>query len=362
MLRNETEQRKFVLVLGPALDARGGVATVLNVYKEFGLFERNNVLHVVTHSDGPLLLKLAVAFRACFHVAWQLSVGAVSLIHSHTSERSSFWRKSIFFFLAKLAGVPFITHLHAPEFDKFYCAECGPIRKWLVRLVLEGSARVVVLADFWKSEMEKVCPAAQLTRIYNPIRVAGNFEQKNRKPYFFLFLGRLGKRKGVTDLVRAIREVKKVIPEVKLFCGGDGEIEAVRNEIESFDLSRNVEVLGWLDSAQKQRLFQECACLILPSYGEGLPMAILEAMSVGLAVIATPVGGIPECVQHGLNGLIIPVGDVDLLASEIISIAKLDKNPYEMGGYGRALVQERFSPEVVLADVEKLYNDVRGLR
>lgn len=107
-------------------------------------------------------------------------------------------------------------------------------------------------------------------------------------------MGRLGERKGVYDLLQSIQQLKTLGVTANFNLAGDGEVEEVKALVQQYGIEDCVNVLGWINGEQKEKLMREADLLVLPSYHEGLPMAILEAMNCGLPIISTTVGGIPK--------------------------------------------------------------------
>ena len=136
----------------------------------------------------------------------------------------------------------------------------------------------------------------------------------------FLFLGRLGKRKGAYDIIYAVEKLIEKYPDIMIYMAGDGEINQIKNLIDEKKLNSNIIIMGWIDFNTKIELLQKVCTVLLPSYNEGLPMTILEGMAAGKMIISTNVGGIPELVENEINGIIINPGDVDMLSKAMVRV------------------------------------------
>lgn len=126
---------------------------------------------------------------------------------------------------------------------------------------------------------------------------------------------------------------------VMVRMAGDGEVDATRQLAHELELEAQVEVRDWIVGEEKQAWFRETNGFILPSRMEGLPMAMLEAMAWGKALIVSPVGGIPEFVTDGVEGFLVPPDDIDAIAD---AIRKLAENPdlrVQMGMAARKRVE-----------------------
>lgn len=352
-----------ILMLGTSLDTMGGISAVLTVYRDDGLFVRWPIEHVVTHRDGGVVKKIQTAIGALFRVMRCLIQTKPDLMHLHVSSRASFWRKALFMTLAISFRVPYLLHLHGSEFQIFYDRECGERRRAVVRYFFRRAARVVVLSRQWGVWVRGMCPDAKVETIYNPVILPSHRTPfADREPASLLFLGRLGERKGTYDLLHAIQRLQPRFPGLKLLLGGDGEIERVRAMATELGIARSVELLGWVDAERKRELFSRSAVYVLPSYNEGLPMSVLEAMAAGMPIASTPVGGIPEAVSDGVEGLIAPAGDVDALAKNLGRLLADGQLRERMGAAARSRVERDFSSTGILPRVESIYRAYLGSR
>ena len=155
-------------------------------------------------------------------------------------------------------------------------------------------------------------------------------------------LGRLGRRKGSYDLIAAAELALRRNPALKLCLAGDGEVEQVRALVRKKGLEGNIEVPGWIDGAEKLRRLRDAATVVLPSYHEGLPMAILEGMAAGKAIISTTVGAIPEVVGAE-NGILVEPGDIPALAEALLRCSGDGDALARMSASSRKRAQEVFS-------------------
>lgn len=351
-------QPQVIVMLGvhPASKQRGGIASVIDIYRREGLFDRWPIMYVGTFVSGSRLAKFRVGAAALWQYLRVLCAGRLALLHAHTASRASFWRKSIFILLALAARKPVILHLHGGEFADFYRNECGRIRQGLIRFVLNRVGRVVVLSSQWKQLIEAIAPAAQVVRIFNPVCVPAVMIAPAQRPAnVLLFLGRFRRRKGIFDLLRALAVVRTRFPTVRLYCGGDGDAQAVAACARELGVEECVDVLGWTTGAAKERVLSQATLYVLPSYAEGLPMGVLEAMAAGIPVVATPIGGIPDAVEDGVEGFLVPPGDIDALADRIMRLLDSVGLRSAIAAAAGIKVREQFSSDVVLSQVEDLY-------
>jgi glycosyltransferase involved in cell wall biosynthesis len=356
--RQTMNQKKRIVMLGTSADAWGGIAAVINAYRESGLFDRFPVTYLTTHSTGRSLQKLRLAVCAWTSFVCLLVRGRALLVHAHAASGASFWRKACFLLPAFLFRVPTVLHIHAGPFPDFYLNECNPLARAFVRALLNRVDRVVVVSNRLKVFVESISAGHNVVTIYNPMPLPPLPDFAARAPAQVLFLGRLGRGKGTWDLLQAVRQVAVRHPGIRLVLGGDGELEQARETSRALGIEAHVELPGWVGARAKAQLLAGATVCVLPSYSEGMPMSVLEAMSAGLAVIATPVGGIPEVLTDGVEGRLVPPGDVDALAAALDHVLSDAQERRRMGMAGRARAENVFASARVVPLVENLYRQL----
>ena len=149
----------------------------------------------------------------------------------------------------------------------------------------------------------------------NPVILPDMFRTGDSEKITILYSGRIGQRKGAFDLIEAWRKIGlKNKERAELIIIGDGKIEEARKMVDEYGLEESCKVLGWVSEEEKNTILASSKIFILPSFNEGLPMSLLEAMSYALAPIITPVGGIPNIIEEGVNGsFVTPATQILLL-------------------------------------------------
>jgi glycosyltransferase involved in cell wall biosynthesis len=343
-----------LIMLGTAFETRGGISAVVNTYRAHGLFERWPIEYIATHCDGPPWRKLATALAAVRRLVVSLARDRNAIVHIHGASRASFWRKSVFMAIALAARCPVIFHLHGGGFAGFYDEECGPVRRRLARFFLERAARVIVLSSQWRSWMAATMRNPNVLCIANPMQMHAEPPPAARKGAL-LFLGRLERAKGVFDLVDAVAELRGTThADVKLILAGDDVDGAGRYAAES-GVADAVMLTGWVGPEKKKALLESAAVFVLPSYAEGSPISLLEAMAAGLPAVATAVGGIPDVVADGVNGVLIEPGDVETLVRVLRRLLDDRMLRSRLGAAARETVRLRFDADHVIGELEKIY-------
>lgn len=343
-------------MLGTDLRAPGGITAVVQAYRAMGLFDDWPLRYLPTFRRRGLADRLQVMTQALLRYGGWLLRGEVAAVHAHTAARASFWRKSLFLLLGRAAGVRTVLHLHDGSFPDWYAARSGATQA-TVRWMLRRVDRVVLLTEGWCAWLQALEPAARCRVVRNPVALAP--QPPAPRPGQVLFLGRLWREKGIDDLLRAAGRIAPQVPALRLVCAGDGEIDRVRTLAAELDLTARVELPGWLDGEAKASALREAAVFVLPSYAEGLPMGVLEAMAQGVPVVASDVGGVREAL--GDAGLLVPAGDVAALADALRTLLLDPARAAALGQAGRARAQALFAPAQVRASLAALYGEL-GLR
>jgi colanic acid/amylovoran biosynthesis glycosyltransferase len=303
------------------------------------------------HADRPWPLHLVYFAEACRIVPWLKQFGA-SHIHAHFGSNSA-----EVVMLAKVLGGPsysFTVH-GTEEFDKPEFLKLGEKAR--------RAAFVVAVCSFGRSQMYRWADYADWPRlhvVHCGLEPAFHDVPAASLPEFprVLCIGRLSKEKGQLLLLDAMNHLACKGINFELVLAGDGEM---RGELESLIANHNlqdkVRITGWISSSQVREEILTARALVQPSFAEGLPVVLMEAMALRRPVLTTFVGGIPELVRHGEEGWLFPAGDVEALAS---TLAEFLTTPAEvlqrMGDAGHQRVVERHSVDIEAAKLAKLFN------
>lgn len=347
-----------VLYIGPDERARGGIASVIRTYMERLAGGPCSVRHLATQGESGRWGKLVMAMKA--YVRAPLEILRSDIVHIHTASRNSWRRKAPLVILTKLLGRRLVIHIHGGGFGEFLNS-MGRRRLRLNTWILSRADRIVCLSPAKRAELPTQLGRAVVVTIPNPCRFIPEQIEANPKPGVeILFTGWIEEAKGVFDLIRAFALVVQKCPgkAVRLVIAGKGEIDACRRLASACGVEDRVLLPGWLAPPGLQESYARADIYCLPSYVEGVPMGVLEAMAFGLPIVASPVGGIPDVVEGGVHGLLVPPGDVDGLA---LALERLVHNRTErraMGTAGRERVLNCYSPERVCRELQTLYHSL----
>lgn len=349
------EKKKHVLMIGPGREVRGGISAVVESYYACGLDKAVDLTYLPTMKDGSKFRKLIVACKAW--VAFGRLLKKCDIVHVHMAAQASFDRKALFVKRAKKKGKKVIIHQHAADFDRYFYEQVDDKKRMRIREVFAMADKVIALSEEWSGFFGKnVCDPGKIEIVYNGV-VMPKYEKKDYRDHNVLMLGRLCQRKGTYDLLKAIPKVVEKIDDVVFYLGGDGDVEQCKKVINE-EFGKHVKFLGWVQGKDKEEYFQKCSTFILPSYHEGMPMAVLEAMSYGMATISTNTGGIPQIIQQGVNGIRIDAGDVDAIVQSLVDVLGNEKKRTRLGAAGRERVRQKFDLRANIRALEIIYRSI----
>ena len=339
---------KRIVMIGSSRATHGGISTMVNVYFASGLFDRWDAEYLETHCDGSKLAKAWQAAKSWLAFMGRLATGSVALLHVHIASDASFWRKSLFILPAHALGVPYLLHHHGGDFPRFYAERCGPRVQRFLRFLYREAQAVIALSDEWRAAIAGVIPEARTVVVPNPVEIPAHAAALDGERV--LYLGVLKEAKGVYELLEAWRSVTAGHPRARLTLAGSGEIDRVRRAADD-----SVETPGWTSGAAKAALLDSASVFVLPSHFEALPMAVLEAMAAGLPVVATRVGGIPDVIVDGCEGILVEPRDPAALARAIEGLLSDPARRAAMGAAARRRAQETFSAEAIVPRIESIW-------
>ncbi len=341
-------------MIGTEISATGGIATVVSDYYDFGIMARLGIEYKATYRDGTKLSIILFFIQQVPKIL--VAMLPVKIIHAQVALGGSFWRLSSLLYMAKVFGKKTVMHIHGSHFDIFY-HESNSIGRAIIRNSLRRNDVVIALSKDWKERLLQIEPSANVIVLRNGISADRYKPSKARElhqPIRVVTLGELGQRKGTYDLIDAIE--LNADSGYEYVLAGNGEVDAVRNLIINKGLQEIVEVPGYVGAEKKKELLDSADLYVLPSYNEGLPISILEAMASALPIVSTPVGGIPEAVLNGETGFLVQPGDSVKIAEAIVSSTADPSDWRKMGEAGLALIEREFSLSIVERKLEKIYS------
>ena len=269
-------------------------------------------------------------------------------LHNHIAEAAG----TVAMLAARLAGIPFSFTLHGPGI--FY----DPYR-WRLDQKIHRAAFVACISNFARAQAMNLSARAdwhKLRIVHCGVDPALYQRDKTRAPgKHLLFVGRLAAVKGVPVLFQAFADVLQAHPDATLTLIGDGpERVGLEAEAAHLGLADKVRFSGYQSQDAVAGALARADIFVLPSFAEGVPVVLMEAMATGLPVVATAVGGVSELVDHRESGLLVPPGDKQALAQALTGLLDDPALRADMGRAGRAKVTAEFDSQREAAKLAEL--------
>ena len=342
-----------VLMIGPARSVNGGISAVVNNYYKAGLDKKVQLQYIGTMEDGSKWHKLKVAIQALMQFIFM--VYKFDLVHINMASDVSLYRKIPFIYLTKAFGKKLVIHQHGGNIKQFYYSECSTKRRQFIQKILRKADAFIVVAPYLKDIFKNIVEEEKIVVLPNAIEIPGNISKKYEEQNL-LFLGRLCKEKGIFELLEAVKELKKEFPNLHLYLGGvwvEEELERKARQCEGY-----VHYLGWIDAEQKDKYLKNCNIFVLPTYFEGLPMSLLEGMAYGCACVASEVGGIPQVMTSGKDGILVPAKEIKDLRDALKKLLERPLLQRELGRNARKTVEEGYDIHKSIQKLLQIYQSV----
>lgn len=344
---------KKILFLGVSKHTKGGMTAVLVSYGKY----IDGMRFIPTWRLGNKLIKSWYALQALVRTSLLLLFDKrIKIVHIHGAANASFDRCKLFINLSKQFGKKVILHEHAADFVEYYSASDN---KDGIRSSLNKCDRLIVLSKSWQDYFASIGVDKNrikvLNNIVSPPELHPEFHTDDKKLHL-LYMGEISKRKGGFDLLKAVVDHKDEFKDKLLLRMGGNVVDwDIKAYIKDNGLQDFVSYEGWIAGEKKIECLNWEDVYILPSYNEGLPIAILEAMAYHHPIISTPVGGIPEIITSHEDGLLVPPGNSEEIANAI-KYYIYNKDAIKIHGEKGYKVVQAFFPESVFKELTCIYN------
>ncbi len=310
--KNEFQKTKVILDVGP----KGLLTQLFAVALKAPIPWLKSLwlaINIGRTSQRGIFYHLIYFAEACVLLGW-LQKADIDHLHVHFGTNSA----TVAMLCNALGGPPYSFTVHGPEeFDR--------IKDLAIAQKINRASFVVAICSFGKSQLYRWCDYKQWSKIHVVhCGVDGNFLNQKVKDIssepHLTCVGRLCEQKGQLLLLQAVGQISQEGKKCKLTLVGDGELRPeVEALIEEYGLEEQVTITGWASGEEVKNYIANARALVLPSFAEGLPVVIMEALALGRPVISTYVAGIPELVNHGVNGWLVPAGSIEELKNAIRS-------------------------------------------
>lgn len=334
---DETERQKtFYLLQNGLLDlVRASVAVFIERPRLF-LKALRTAFSMGIRADRPLPFHIMYLLEACKALQW-LRKEKIGHVHAHFGANST----EVAMMIRLLGGPSYSFTVHGPEeFDKPEFIGLGT--------KVEHCAFVVAITSYCRSQIYRWIPQTHWNKV-KVVRCGIESDFHRDLPDTFpseprlVCVGRLCEQKGQLILLAAAAKLKQQGIDLQLVLAGDGEMRPeIERRIDELNLRENVRITGWISSGQVREEILKSRAMVLPSFAEGLPVVVMEAMALKRPVISTYIAGMPELVTPGVNGFLCPAGDVNALAMHMETCLKADeKTLRELGHNAQRAVLEQ---------------------
>lgn len=346
-----------ITMIGPSPEAKGGISSLEKLILQADSHHMQ-FYHISTKPEGTFLKQSLFFMASICKTIYHGLIIKPDGFHIHFASRGSTLRKIILIWILILLRKKIILHAHGGEFHLFFQRLPQFLQRILKRTNRKSRA-LIVLSNNWKQYYVNhgFSTESNTFVFYNPVTLPKQTVQPDSIAQLsFLYLGKISDNKGVFDLIQSLSRIPDdMLNRCTFHFAGDGEISRLR---EAAAINEEVvTVLGWVEGKQKQALLQGSHVFILPSYHEGVPLAMLEAMAHGMAIITTPVGGIPEIIKDGYNGILVPPGDIDRLAEAIITLVNNPQQREALAKHAR-LTASQYAIDAYMEKLHQLYQKV----
>lgn len=357
-------QRPVALLLGPSRDAISGVSTHVALLMGSPLAAKFRLAHFQVGSEGRAE---GFAGRLARLATSPLALGAAivrmgaAIVHINTSLNArSFWRDLAYLLVARLCGARVVFQVHGGALREFSAGW-----RLLLRILLKWPDAAVVVSRAEHAAWRELVPEQEVVVVPNGIDCTAYRYRRRaagpQAPLELIYIGRLAAGKGLGESIAALRIARDAGVAARLVIAGAGPEEAqLKREVRRLGLGRSVSFSGPAYGERKSKLLSKADVLLLASYSEGLPYALLESMAAGVVPVVTAVGAIPDVVQPGVHGLFVPAGEPAPIAAAIGALARDRARLARMSAACRERIAHAYSIERAAQDFGELYRKLES--
>ena len=344
--------------IGPALDVQGGISSVLVSYKKLFKLPDENFM---PSYNGSFVKSLPLFFCLCLKLLF--CPPDVPYFQIHTSFNGSFFRKFLISLCLRLRRKKYVVHVHGSRFIRM-CETSPKLVQRFIRCYFRHSVMVVCITPDMQEFLDDFVGKGKCRYVVipNPCSTIADVPVDltlHEKPVKIVFSGRYGQRKGVYDLVKAFSNANFKNP-VELYLFGDGEVEKVKSVVADSPKAEMIHVSDWLKHEEYLKTLVQFDLLALPSYAETFGMSLVEAMGLGIPVVAACSGGVPYVVRDGVDGFLVDAGDIQMLSKNLETLVDDTALRVRMGHDAWMDAVKNYKSDVVLDKLENAYKGMNG--
>lgn len=341
-----------VLMVGSAEQSGGGVASVLRLMKTMPFWKKYQCGWLGTQIQSNYAVKLWYALKAYFKALF--TIWQYDIVHFHTvPDKICLIIQMPVLLLALLGRKKIIMHIHMG--NQLEDHTHNKLFIWC----LNRADCVALLAKKWQKLFEELFPTvkAWTTVIYNACAPAPAVDY-SIKEKSIIFAAFLNDNKHPDLLLKAWQTLKEDFPDWHITIMGNGEVERFRDMAHEMELDDTVTFTGYITGKEKENIWNKASIYCMCSRHEGFPMVVLEAWARGIAVVTTPVGGLPDVIEEGKNCLTFPFDDAHALTKQLRRLMASPELRRSMAEYAKVFGEEMFAPMKINQRVEEMYHTV----
>jgi glycosyltransferase involved in cell wall biosynthesis len=364
---------KRVLMVGPIPPPFGGIASVISdiVHSklkddyQFDLFSRSET------AEGGFFRRNLFRLRRLGAFLKTLVHRRYAFIHIHSAD-PNFVGSILFILAARLCRTKSLLHMHGTDWDDFY-TNAGPKMRACIRWGVRQPDRIAVLYPLWAEKIRELAPGTDPVVIRNltpdvqrppesEIRAIRADLGVAPEDFLVLMVGSVGRRKGCFEIIKAASIIAHTSDRIKfVLVGGEenpGEWDDLQDQTQFYQTGRSILFTGETPRDKISAYLAAADVFLLPSFVEGMPISILEAMSAGLLVISTPVGAVPEMIEDEKTGLLISPGNPDEIASAVMRSALDGELRARLSSAARETFLGKYEFSRGIEEIRRIYESV----
>ena len=372
---------KKVLILGPTKNVGGKATFTQLVYKELSIIYKNNISlfdttrsnktrkylgkypgnnysFIFTNGLWRILCVISSVFLKKFYFILRILIFKPNYIQIHTSSYFDFWDNSIYILISKIFKIQVILRIGGGGFVDFY-SNSSSILKKLIRYFISTPSKIIVQSEYWLKEISKFTNNKSFFIVPNfvDIRIwetSLQIKTKDISKFNLLFIpGNEADIKGYYDIMPVFNELVSEIHNFCLILVGLGR--QIEKEYSHLKEKGNLVIKNHIAGFEKINTFKQADIYILPTYKEGFPNTILEAMAAGVAIISTNIEPIKEILTYGINAILIEPGDKNSLKIAIKELYFNVEKRKKIVQTNLQLVKEKYDASRIIDYFDKIY-------
>lgn len=345
------EYKTKLLMIGPNPNGKGGISKVLSIWINNKFNEAINFDLIFTTKDNTKIKFFYLLYNL---FKFFIKIHNSECVYIHTASFNSFYRKSIFILVAKIYKKKIFLHIHPNYFFTFITKSAG-LKKQYINTILRRVDTFIVLTNEMKKNIKTLFPQKKIYVLRNAVDF-DEFKYHDKKERYenkILFLGWYVREKGIYELADAIDILNKKGSNISLELYGTKSSNKLKNYIIGKNI-KNIHIGGWISGEKKVEVLKKCTAIALPSFTEGIPNVILEAMAAKAPIITTNRGGLKEILIDRENAIICEYGNSNDLSEKIELLINDKKLRLRIAENAFVTAKQKFSVKKIKKELSEI--------